>query len=273
VPDWPNADGSWTFGPAVPSVIWRFDAEPTGEVGKLCIFVSGKEDTILSKIAPQKNLPSLEELMALIRKGNGGENADAVRALYLLGTITTGKASGTISVLARQDGEFLRRTKIGNIETVLRASTDQAWTQTIGNPIEKLDGMFREQTFEANPFVLLRDWPRFSKAVVVVRKDKLLEEDVWVARVENKLFPPATRYISCKSGLLLKEDGWFTAKGAGVLPMTTRFEDYRNVGGVLIPFRVVSQKPFFGEEVIQYEDAKANPELPEGSFNIPVSGR
>jgi hypothetical protein len=273
VPNWPSSDGLWAFGPAVPNVVWSFDAEPTGNVSRLRIMVSGKEDTVLVKVGPTKDLPTVEELMTLVRKGNGDEHINALQTLHLQGKITTGKASGTISVLARQDGVFLRRTKIGNIETVLQASADRAWSQTTGNPTEELAGMFREQFLGASPFRVLCDWRRFSGDIEVVRKDKLSEEDVWVVRIGGKLLPPSTRYVSCKSGRLLGEDGWFTAKGAGVLPMTTRFEDYRDVDGVFIPFRVVSQKPYLGLEVVQYEDAKANPELPEGNFHLPVSWR
>jgi hypothetical protein len=39
------------------------------------------------------------------------------------------------------------------------------------------------------------------------------------------------------------------------------------------PFRVVSESAFTGKQVIQYENAKANPELPKGTFELLGAGK
>ena len=45
-----------------------------------------------------------------------------------------------------------------------------------------------------------------------------------------------------KSGVLLKkEEGWITASGLGTVPISIRFDDYRDVAGVKVPFRSMSE--------------------------------
>jgi hypothetical protein len=89
---------------------------------------------------------------------------------------------------------------------------------------------------------------------------------VWVVRLHGELLPPLTRYVSFKSRLLLKEEAWVVPKGVGMTKLNVRYEDYRAVAGVLLPFRVVSESAFTGKQLVQYEIAKVNPELPKGTF-------
>ncbi len=49
--------------------------------------------------------------------------------------------------------------------------------------------------------------------------------------LDSEFEPPQTRYISVTSGLLLKEEGWITAKGLGTVPRSVAYDDYREVAG------------------------------------------
>ena len=100
---------------------------------------------------------------------------------------------------------------------------------------------------EANEPVRLRDWREGSTAVRVAGKGRVDGEEVWVLRVDREFEPPVTRYVSTASGLLKKEEGWITAGGIGTVPISIRFDDYREVAGVKLPFRSTSESALTGK--------------------------
>jgi hypothetical protein len=75
---------------------------------------------------------------------------------------------------------------------------------------------------------------------------------VWVIRAVSPDMPPATLYVSAETGLLLREDGWLAVRGVGLYRLTARFDDYRTVGGVQLPFRIASESAITGKRVIRY---------------------
>ncbi len=106
--------------------------------------------------------------------------------------------------------------------------------------------------------------------VRVAGKERLDGEEVWLVRLEFEFQPPLTRYVSTKSGLLRKEEAWTTAKGLGTVPIVFRYEDYREVAGVPIAFRLASENPLTGKQVMQFSEAKANPEISAETFALPT---
>jgi hypothetical protein len=103
----------------------------------------------------------------------------------------------------------------------------------------------------------------------VVGKDKLGSEDVWIVRVDSEFEPPLTRYVSAKSGLLLKEEGWITAKGLGTVPRTVACADYREVAGVQLPFRLTTESAVTGTQVMQFAECRPNPVIDGATFSLP----
>ena len=115
----------------------------------------------------------------------------------------------------------------------------------------------------------LRDWRETATEVRVVGKDKLGSEDVWIVRVESEFEPPQTRYVSLKSGLLLKEESWITAKGLGTFPRSVACADYREVAGVQLPFRLTTESAVTGKQVMQFAEVRPNPVIDAATFSPP----
>jgi hypothetical protein len=272
VPNWPNADGRWALGPAAPDVALRFDQGDKGEVTKLRI-QQGKNELVQERVAPARDLPTAEQFLAEYRKKQGGKHIDALRSLRLDGTLSMAAGKMKVSLLAAGERQAVQRVKTDKGEHVVILDRGRAWRQVPGKPFEEEAGLFQEQSLFLSPLALLGDWKQGGRAVDVVRKDRVGEEEVWVVRVAGKLLPPTTRYVSCKSGLVLQEDFWVTAKGVGTVPVVVRYEDYREVAGVQLAFRRVSRNPFTGRVVVQYTEAKANVEVPKGAFSVPPSAK
>jgi len=78
-----------------------------------------------------------------------------------------------------------------------------------------------------------------------------------------------TRYVGTTSGLLRKEEAWSTTKGVGTVPITIRYDDYRDVAGVQLPFRLTAESALTGKVIVQFSDAKPNPEISAETFALP----
>ena len=157
----------------------------------------------VSRVGPAKDLPTVAQLMADCRRQQGGDGIDALRVVQLSGTVSAGRAKLDLTFVA-DDHQVAQRVKIGTGEQVLLVNRDRGWRQLPGKAAENLNGMFHEQYARVNPLVRLGDWRKTATAVEVVRKDTAKGEDVWVVRLHGELLPPQTRYVGCKSGLLIK---------------------------------------------------------------------
>jgi hypothetical protein len=145
----------------------------------------------------------------------------------------------------------------------------RARKQSPGEPLEELRGLWRDEALRINPLARVRDWRETSVAVRVAGKDRLGDEEVWVVRIECEFQPPLTRYVSTKSGLLRREEAWITAKGVGTVPLTVLYDDYREVSGVQLPFRLTSESAVTGKQIMQFTEAKPNPEISATTFSLP----
>ena len=80
-------------------------------------------------------------------------------------------------------------------------------------------------------------------------------------------FPPVEMYFSVSSGLLLRIVH-YSPSALGLNPTQTDYSDYREIGGVKIPFHWTSSTPE-GSFSVQIESAEANEQIPEKEFAMP----
>lgn len=80
--------------------------------------------------------------------------------------------------------------------------------------------------------------------------------------------PAVEMYFDVTSGLLLRTIH-YSPSALGLNPTETDYSDYRETGGVKIPFRWTSATPT-GRFTVQIESAHANGDIPEKVFSIPT---
>jgi hypothetical protein len=255
LPRWPDASGRWALGETEPGVALSFDRSDAGEVTGMRLWQNEKSLFHLQRILPGGDLPSVEQVMAFRREKQGGDRIDALQSLELKGNLRVGATQLDFTILATRPDRVVRRIRLpaGTETTVFEGK--RVSKQSPGRPVEELGDLWRDEAVRINPIARLRDWRELSVAVAVAGKDRLGDEDVWIVRVECEFSPPLTRHVSTKTGLLLKEEAWVTAKGVGTVPLTVHYEDYRKVAGVPIPFRLTSESRLTGKQVVRVTEA------------------
>jgi len=69
-----------------------------------------------------------------------------------------------------------------------------------------------------------------------------------------------------KSTVIVLQEG-----GIGI-PVTTQYEDYREVHGVRIPFRAISSNEHSGGMTVQYESIEVNLDIDDNFFILTPTG-
>ncbi len=103
---------------------------------------------------------------------------------------------------------------------------------------------------------------RLFKSIAITGIEKVDGEDAYVLEKTPEKGLPIKEYLSTSRFLLLKT----VAKGA-----TTTYHDYRNVGGLKIPFRTLTNVPGAGNIVTTVQKVKIDDELPESLFAPPAT--
>ena len=269
MPLWPDRSGHWSLAEFAPGSSVTFGPVAAGLVSEMTVWQGKTEILHFRRPTPAKDLPSVDRLMAFRREKQGGARIDSLASLEMKGKLAVGALRLDMVIVAAGVDRMMRRLGMpaGPEITVLDGQT--AHRLSAGQPTEEMAGARREEAQRISPLARLRDWRETARRVDVAGKTKLGDEEAWIVRVAWECQPPTTRYVGIRSGLLLKEEAWVTAKGVGTVPLTIQYEDYRDVAGVQIPFRLSSASALTGNQSTQFSEAKANPALNADTFVVP----
>jgi len=116
------------------------------------------------------------------------------------------------------------------------------------------------------------NWKKNYQKITFKRMGKVGDEEVYIIERRNEKGTPVTDYISTKSFLVLRRDSLIANETAGIeLPQTQTFSDYRNVDGVMIAFKTLSNDIANGDVVLKIVDVKFDVDIPDTIFRKPAT--
>jgi len=261
-----GGEGSWRFK-LDPTTTLRFEQDGDEPAQRLVI-VGGGQEIPFERIEPGADLPSAQEVLAKVRAAHA---LDALTSPVRLegpfdferlgrhGRVTTWLASGGRA-----------RVDVVMPETTERTIVDgqRAWLRSGDKPAEALEGRRLEQSLLTSWPGRLGDWTLTGATARVLYRTELADEPVLVVRLETMLGTPMTRFVAEDSGRLVREDAVLITPGLGELGASTRFSEWSEVGGAVLPLRTELVLPgeLLGTAVMRFEDVETALELPEGTF-------
>jgi CubicO group peptidase (beta-lactamase class C family) len=272
LPLWPDSSGRWIFGESAPGVSVSFDKIDGGHATGMKLWHNETQLRPYRRVPPAGDLPTVDRLMAFRREKQGGDRIDQLRSVEMKGKLRIGSNQLATTLIAAAPDRVIRtiNSQPGPVTTLVDGR--RAHKKSPGQPVEELTGLFFDDARRISPLARLRDWRETATVVRIAGKDKLGDEDVWIVRVESEFEPPLTRYVGAKSGLLLKEEGWITAKGLGTVPRSVAYDDHRTVAGVKLPFRLTTESAVTGKQVMQFAECTPNPVINATTFALPKLG-
>ena len=262
----PDEDGVWVFR-VTPEISVSFNKTPTGHVDSLTMYQAGQE-FVMPQIE-SKALPTIAEIMAL-RDAEGNEAALAAMGDYRIdGTIYSAQSGvrGTVSVYVggpdkyRVDSDY---GKYGYSHTVING--DQGWVESSFGPFKELRGQLLEQAQRGHPYVMTSDWRDYFDLIRVVRADTLDGKEVYVVELKSGDLPATTVYVDAVTGDVLLSETTSIQEGGIGIPVTARFEDFREVYGIRLPSRSISSNEETGRTIIEDETIETNLQLDDDFF-------
>ena len=139
-------------------------------------------------------------------------------------------------------------------------------------PAETYSGKRLEDVKAGADFYDVLNWKKNYQTITFKRMGKVGDEEVYIIERKNEKGTPVTDYVSTKSFLVLRRDSIVASDTSGVeLPQTEKFSDYRNVDGVMIAFKQVSNNIANGDIVVRVLDVKYDADIPDSAFRKPAT--
>jgi len=213
--------------------------------------------------------PSSEQLFDKYVKAVGGAAAiDRISSRVMKGTVTFGDRNAPIEIYSKGPDKRMSVTHTPNGDSITAFDGHEGWLGILGHPLHDMHGpdidgasMDADLQFAAHLNAM------FSEAKVQGR-EKIDGHDAYVVVGPRPGKTPLRLYFDEQSGLLVR----LVRLGEtplGELPTQIDFEDYREAGGVKIPFRWTLARPS-GRFTVQVSDAKENVPVDDAKFAKPA---
>ena len=263
----PDDEGRWVFR-ATDEIAVEFNESDAG-VESVTRYHAGQELVMPRLDVASEPLPTVEDILAL-RDTDGRKVARAEIGTYLMtGTIRALQSGvqGTISTYVSGVDRIRVEADYGKFGSVRSAVTgDRAWSETFGR-FEELHGKRLEQAFQDHP-AISDDWRGFFDSIRMLDTGELDGSRVYVLKLQRDDLPPVTVWVDADNGDLLKSETIILARGGIGIPVVSLYEDYREVHGIRMPFRLIASNELSGRSVIQYDTIEANVEVNDDIFTL-----
>ena len=134
-------------------------------------------------------------------------------------------------------------------------------------PVEKYTGKRLEDVKLSADFYSMLDWKSKYKNIAITRVAKVGDEEAYAVEFEPEKGTKFTEYYSTKTFLLLRREGVVASSTSSrEIPYSIRFEDYREVDGVKVPFRQINNNPGNGDIVTIITSVKHNVPIEDKIF-------
>ncbi len=126
-------------------------------------------------------------------------------------------------------------------------------------PSEKYEGKRLDDTRNAADFYAPLDWATKYKKVEITGTAKVNGEETFVVSFEPKAGTSFKEYYSTTSFLQLKREGFVASSTSPQqMPYTVTFSDYREIDGIKLPYKTISNSPSNGDVVSVVKSIKHN---------------
>ena len=262
----PDEDGHWDFRISSELAI-EFHRDDEGAVDALTFHERGTERLCRRKGAAADELPlrTLEEVLAMRGAAQNEAALAALGTVRLTGTVRFPQSGveGEQTVLFDAEGrlfEDLRALPFVRLQAGFDGTT--AWRASTLEPYDELSGVEAAWKRLSHPMFLRGDWSRRFESATVLRTR---QTDDGHERVVVRLKGPEdltfTVEVDVESGHLTEVRSTEPVPGLGGIAVTSRFEDWRAVGGMTLPMRVITENDSSGRTVIEFTDVETGVEV------------
>lgn len=218
-----------------------------------------------------KNLPDAAELLAASVEAVGGKDKlDSVHSFHLEGAIAAPKQSleGKVETWWKGGDFYMVQTIPGLGINRSGKKGDVIWSEEPINGLRKLEGKEAEQHMWASSLLLTADWKDFFEKAETVGMREVEGKKVYDIELSSKSGAKLTVTLDADSKIMV-EQSFKVFSPMGSMPVTIRSTDYRDVEGMKIPFKQVTDASLM-ELTQELQVVELNAEVDESTFAMPT---
>lgn len=253
--------------------------DEAGRIAGITLKQPGNE-SVFNRAAEFKATLTVDELMTKVVGALGGEAAlRKHKTLHIVADVDLlhQGVSGEAVIYARAPNSYAQDVtlialgkKIGSFREYFDGTS--AATEGSFVPYNPKTGKELDETRLASDFYAPLNWKTLFKTVEIRKMSKVDGEDAYVVVFTPEKGSAVTQYISAKTFLPLRQDSLATSDTIS-MPVTEVFSDYRNVDGVMIPFRRLSNSQAMGDTVLKIREARFDVPMPDVTFQRKNGGK
>jgi CubicO group peptidase (beta-lactamase class C family) len=254
--------------------VWiEFVRSEDGAVTAMRTFFGGRVE-LDPRHVPQEGLPSVEDVIAAVKQAHRVDRLSELGVVRLSGALKfeTRGMEGPVTTLF--DATRARtEIHIGTVEEIIVMNDGRVWTYNTATGADELDGPRLEQAWLDRLSVTFGDWTQHYERVEVLKRVQLGDDSVLLVRVVPREAPGSTMFVDEASGRVGHTDSLAQIPGLGIVGIQTTYGDFRDVGGMQLPFRSVAAfaSQLIGRVVTTLDNAETGVDVSEETFAAPTA--
>jgi len=266
----PNEEKMWVFRPT-DRVAVSFSESDGGVVTSMKLYRDGAQRLELLRVdaVEQALLPTVEEILAL-RQSAGNTYAGSLRIIGRIRFVHAG-IEGRSTYTSDGDQHYRSDIDLGRFGWIHEGgSEDHGWIESNITPFQKLEGKYLTQAALVQALLRPVEWLQIFDTVSVTGTESMDNRKVYALQLRAGELAPIAAFVDSETGDLLRyEMSWLDPTLGIAIRTVSRYEDYRNVDGVRVAFRIVSRNEFAGETIFEVETFETDVEIDRRMFSAP----
>jgi photosynthetic reaction center cytochrome c subunit len=241
--------------------------EPKASAGEVKVVEANKGEGVDAKEA---NAPTADHLIDKYLQALGGAAAtDKITSRVMKGTITFGDRSIPIDIYSKDPDKRISFTHTPDGDSVTAFDGREGWLGFPGRPAREMHGSELDAAGMDADLHFAAHLKGMFKEMQMQGVEKVGDFDAYLVIGQREGKPPLRLYFDEKSGLLVRLVRYGDTP-FGLMPTQIDYADYREAGGVKIPFRWTLARPS-GRFTIQVSEVKQNAPVDDAKFAKPAA--
>ncbi len=249
-----------------------FHGEDSGTVHSLTFFERGSE-RLCPRVGAEGFVPPppIEEVLALRRSRAFEQRLAQLGPCRLVGKMRLVHCGieGRTEIVFDPGGRFREEVDLSPFART-RTSFDgeHVWFDSTLEPFRELEGKSREQSLTQSPAHFFGDWKARFDSAEVVRVAQTGGRKAFVVKLRKGAAPPILVHVDAESGDIARAEIQEVVEGLGTFPKSMTFEEWREVEGLRLPLRYVTEDDATGRVVVDFEGLDAGVEAGDELFTL-----
>jgi CubicO group peptidase (beta-lactamase class C family) len=256
----------WRLRPQ-PSTVLAFERDETGTVSGYRI---GEHREL--RFTPRADLPPADEVAARVAAAHRLERLAEAGVVRLRGRSEIPKLDmrGESTLWLAWPDRWRADEVVGEERGSVAFDGTTLRSASAAKPAAPLEGPGTELLLQGDPFLRFGDWRRDGALLTVIQELGAGDRRALLVRAGDASRPAPTLFVDLESGRLMNVAGLPFIYGLGRVGQKVRFDDWRDVAGALLPFRVEVElaHPLIGTVLNVYEGFEAGVEVAAGWFSL-----